>query len=281
MQRVVALARVAEEADIIEPFVRHHAAMLDHIVVQVEPFAARTQAILQRLAQEGLPLTVRPPLSPGFRQGEDTTVLARSLLTDGHADVVIPLDADEFIHVPREGYLRAALAQLAHRFGCWRWRNLAPTSLGEDGDVLARMSLARRDEPLQTPVFKVILPRQFATGSHWLAEGHHCVFDGPAGDYARSTPCPMVELKAVRLLHMPIRSLTQVSEKARLARAVLAARQAVLDGPADPSGAANHWLALGQLLDRGALTLPTLQQAALNYPDVLAPTRPATEPADG
>jgi Glycosyl transferase family 2 len=271
MPRIIGLARVAEEADIIELFVRHHVALLDHLIVMVEPFAHKTQAILARLVSEGLAMSVQAPLSPGFRQGEDTAALARQLLTSGEADFVIPLDADELIAVPHPGYLQAAFKQLDERFGCWRWRNLAPLTLAEDRPMLARMSLARREQASDTPFYKVILSRRFAQGEHWLAEGHHCVFAGPPGAVTQSVICPMVELKGARLLHMPIRSVAQIRAKAGLASQILGA-----DRSHAVSHAANHWQALIELMERGAPDLAVLQRAALNYPDVLATYQPET-----
>jgi hypothetical protein len=271
--KVVAIARVGDEPDIIEAFVRHHVAIVDRLIVLHDLTHGETLAQLQDLQRAGLPVEVRPPPSPGFRQGRDTLWVGRECAQEG-ADWILPLDADEFIAVPRPGYLQAALTALAGRIGCWRWRNHAPLRLAAESDkILDNLALTRAEAP--PPTFKVALPASIfaAASGAWLAEGHHCVFVGPEDDPERSTLAPMIELKAIRLAHVPIRSPAQLARKAAQAGRALAADRAGL-----LATAGGHWRSLAPHAEGGwsRVSLATLQALALNYPDVTNLTLPAT-----
>ena len=54
----IALARACNDADIVEAFVRHHAALVDLLVVVDEGSRDGTRAILEALRHEGLPLVI-------------------------------------------------------------------------------------------------------------------------------------------------------------------------------------------------------------------------------
>lgn len=265
--RIVGVARVGNEVDIVEAFVRFNLRFLDALIVVADHPSDGTENVLVRLVADGLPLTVESPHHIGFQQGADTALIARRLFAARQADYVLPLDADEFLLLPRPDYLRAALLALQGRIGCWRWRNYAPTTTDNAVPILSRMTRARADEP--HPIFKVVLPATIATDAFWLAEGHHCVFVGPDGDVSASTIAPMIELKAIRLAHMPIRSIDQARQKVANARRALTSVRPTAESFAN---AGRHWQQLAtQLANDDALTHDLLVRIALNYPQLAGP----------
>src|SRR4051812_18066628 len=106
--RVTAISMVRNEADVIEAFVRHHAEIVDELVVVDHRSVDGTDETLRALVAEGLPLRVRAEDSPVQRQNVVMTDLMRTAAADG-ADWVLPLDADEFLAAP-QGSVRGALA---------------------------------------------------------------------------------------------------------------------------------------------------------------------------
>ncbi len=56
--RVVGVSRVLDEADVIEPFIRHHAALLDLPIVLDNGSSDGTVEILRALHEEGVALQV-------------------------------------------------------------------------------------------------------------------------------------------------------------------------------------------------------------------------------
>jgi len=88
----VAASRVLNEDDILEAFVRHHAALVDHHIFLDNGSSDRSLAILRALQAEGLPLTVLQTRAAHF--------------------------CDEFVDQRRtEGGLRAVLASLLRDAG--------------------------------------------------------------------------------------------------------------------------------------------------------------------
>ena len=97
MNRIVAISMVKNEADIIECFVRHTLTFADAMIVAEQESFDDTGRILEKLAAEGLPLTVRRIHRTGHIQEEVMNTLLDEAMTAFDADIVVPLDADEFL----------------------------------------------------------------------------------------------------------------------------------------------------------------------------------------
>jgi hypothetical protein len=252
------LAMVGSEADVIEAFVRHHLPLLDRLVLVVHEPLDETRPILESLAAEGLPLELREARHAAFRQAEEVTAVARELLRDGAAFVVL-LDADEFLKLPDPGYLRRALPALPpDRFGALRWQSYVPLP-GDDPhepNPVRRIRHRRRDEGVDC--FKVVLTRAFLREEFFLLEGNHCVMRRGQGGTA--APAPMTELKAVRLAHFPVRSRAQFE-----AKVVLGTLRKRESPGADPA-LGTHWQANYEAIRDGAgLDEAALARIAVRY----------------
>jgi hypothetical protein len=90
---------VRNEANLVEAFVRHNLTQLDPLTVVDHASADGTSEILAALVAEGLPLALERDDTLAQRQPEVLTRTAHSALAAG-ADIVVPLDADEFPRVP-------------------------------------------------------------------------------------------------------------------------------------------------------------------------------------
>ena len=56
--QIVAVTRTLNEDDIVEPLIRHHAALVNHHIVLDNGSVDRTLDILHALREEGLSLTI-------------------------------------------------------------------------------------------------------------------------------------------------------------------------------------------------------------------------------
>jgi len=108
--KLVAVSIVKNEADVIEAFVRHTRAWVDHHLVFDHDSTDGTREILGRLVAEGLPLAVFTDDALGNLQQARSNHLTRLAAQDWGADWVLPLDADEFLTGPGRPALEAALA---------------------------------------------------------------------------------------------------------------------------------------------------------------------------
>ena len=98
--RLVAVSIVKNEADIIEPFVRHTLAWVDHHLVFDHDSTDGTREILGALQREGLPLTLFTDDALGNLQQARSNFLTRLAAQQYSADWVLPLDADEILAGP-------------------------------------------------------------------------------------------------------------------------------------------------------------------------------------
>lgn len=103
---------VRDEADIIEPVLRHLLAEgVDRLIVADNLSTDDTPAILLKLKNEGAPITVVEDDEPGYYQARKMTRLGRRAYDIG-ADWVLPFDADEVWYSPTYGSIGEALADM-------------------------------------------------------------------------------------------------------------------------------------------------------------------------
>ena len=95
--RIIAVSMVKNEMDVVESFVRHTLSFADGILIANHDSTDRTGEILESLRREGLPIQVFPHHSIAQEQSVVMTALMRRAIEGHHADLVLPLDADEFL----------------------------------------------------------------------------------------------------------------------------------------------------------------------------------------
>jgi len=88
---------VKNESDIIESFVRRHIDMVDAMLIVNHNSVDSTGKILELLKEEGLNLFISNENTVEFEQGLIMTRLLYQAINEFNADIVIPLDADEFL----------------------------------------------------------------------------------------------------------------------------------------------------------------------------------------
>jgi len=194
-----------------------------------------TRAIIRRLIKEGLPLTLSLVFDSEHRQAERLTALARKATIADRADIVLPLDADEFVRA-RGGRARleTCLRATANRPVLLPWTTYVPTPDDNElePDCLRRVVHRRRSEGRKA-YFKVAVPAHlFLDTATLLAEGSHGV--------VRSDGKPIEHLRAhdVSIAHYPIRSDDQALSKILLGELSLRLKTE------RETGEGRHWAAL-------------------------------------
>ncbi len=145
--RIAGVSRVLNEEDIIEPFIRHHAALVHLHIILDNGSTDRTLEILRALRAEGLSLQVYQGSSAIFVERLYNTGLYR-LAVQEQADWVLFLDCDEFIDLRRvpEG-LAGFLATVPPDIRCVQVplvNYVAPTA-ASGADLNPARRLARRE----------------------------------------------------------------------------------------------------------------------------------------
>ncbi|HVF33810.1 MAG TPA: glycosyltransferase family 2 protein [Candidatus Saccharimonadia bacterium] len=208
--KLVGVAMVRNEADIVEAFVRHNLRVLDHLVVIDHGSDDATGRILLRLREEGLALTLGLDRSVAFEQGRVVSTAMRAALASNDADFGFAFDADEFIVAESRVALEQSLARLGDDdVGAIRWSLYVPSPDAAAHDhPFARLRHRVVDE--RVTMRKVVVPRTFATRpDRWIDAGNHWVFDAGPG---RQSIVAALDIDA-RLAHLPFRSVAQTAQK--------------------------------------------------------------------
>jgi len=245
------LARVKNECDIIEAFVRHHAALVDRVIVVDNASQDGTAEILAALVDEGLPLSLLPDPTLEYRQAEIMTYLTRAGIRGYGLDRLFLLDADEFLHVRSRDALEGVLAEF-HSAEHLRmpWSAYVP----EDDAVPAGLApvAIRRRRSTPAPDYKLSVARAILDQPGVsVAMGNHAVVEGGV---ERETPVA----PALRIAHFPVRSSDQLRLKVALGWAAYVAMGY------EGGGLGDQWRRFSEAFDRGDPV--ALRQTAYGYP---------------
>jgi hypothetical protein len=217
---LVAVTRILNEEDIIEPLVRHHAALVDHHIILDNGSTDRSLEILHALSCEGLALTVLQCNSSIFSETQFNTWLYAHAVHAHGADWVLFLDADEFIDARGIGSLRSYLAQVpaGHMSLGLQLINYDAPSPETDADINVVKRFSRRTRA-PIGVWKVFVRGNIGAERVQVDAGNHII--RVDGSFAH--PVRQVD---VLLAHYPNRSPFHWAGKAVTGRLkVLAAGQ--------------------------------------------------------
>ena len=255
--RLVATARVLNEDDILEAFVRHHAGLVDHFVFLDNGSTDRSAAILRALQAEGIALTVLQSRAAHFCEVPVLTALF-GVAAGMAADWVLMLDCDEFIDARHaEGGLRAALAALPPGQDVLRLPVAAYHPLpGDDAaDLLVPRRIRWREPALQAN-HKVMVRGGLAALGASIDAGNHAVIRD--GQYV-----PAVVAADLPLAHYQRRSPFQ-----QIAKTVMGRLKVIAAGR---TAAENNW---SVHYNRMFETIRDDPAALLRNPGFLAPGAP-------
>jgi hypothetical protein len=204
--KLVAISRVRNEADIIEAFVRHHAAHFHKLIVLDDGSSDGTLQMLHALQAAGLPLVVLQEESVTYDQRRYMTRLLHLAVEKFGAEWVAALDADEFIE-PQNGMSLAQILagrepdSLAMAWDNFLWR---PEDGGHPEPNPVRR-LRWRFPPAREHS-KLLVSAKLVDEGISIAQGNHFL-------RRNGKRLPVTPLDTVRLCHYPIRSPAQYAGK--------------------------------------------------------------------
>lgn len=211
---VISISMVKNEADVIESFVRHTISFVDQMLIADHSSTDKTPEILRQLQAEGLPLRVRRVYAAGYVQVETMNALLREAAMEEWADIVLPLDADEFL-IADEGAMscRAIVQGLdSNRIYRLPWRLYEPVYPHEEE---ARFLLARplrRGTAFASGQKVMIGGALYRSAPFYLSEGSHYGWrPGPSGE----EKVAWVDAPQLHLAHFPWRSNEQYLSKSQ------------------------------------------------------------------
>lgn len=206
----VSISMIRNEQDLIEPFLRHHAALFDLMVVLDNRSTDQTREIAGRVARELGNIIIADCPDEGYNQARIMTDALFGVQSVCFADYIFFLDADEFLLcIDREDLNFRLKAIPPGGMGLMPWRTFVPDpTLDEDEypDPLDRMKLCRQKE--QPVYYKAIYrPAGGLDSRVTVAQGNHMLYD------AMGEALPKIVLESFPLSHFPLRSTEQLAAK--------------------------------------------------------------------
>jgi hypothetical protein len=201
--RVVAITRVLDEADVVEAFVRHTAAYVQHHVFLDNGSVDGTIEILRALKQEGVPLSVYQTRCVSFNEANHLTFLFRQAVAREGPDWVVCVDCDEFIDDRRTpGGLADMLGRLGPDVAAIKVPMVEYVATAHDAvaEPIVPKRIRRRREP--DAACKIIARADPSRIDNEILVGGHSVRLGRRGGQ-------VVAQDALRLAHYPERSPLQ------------------------------------------------------------------------
>ena len=168
---------VKNEMDIIESFVRHTLGFADLLIIADHKSTDRTREILEALQAEGLPIIIEDVAAARHMQAETMTHLLWEAADDYGADLILPLDADEFLVPAGRAPVRDVLNMVPiDDVRSLLWRRCIPVS--EDGISSGKFALSvpllQASSPEKEP--KLIVSGELVRREHIrLSEGNHLI----------------------------------------------------------------------------------------------------------
>ncbi len=210
MNRIAIVSMVKNEADIIESFVRYAAYLADIVLVADHSSSDGTREILEALQKEGLSLHIQTITEPGHIQAEVINCLYHQAVRQYKADLVVPLDADEFL-LPTKPMtdVRKILQQLAlDQAYCLEWWNYAPYQQSLSAKQFLLNGTCVRSEKAEQN-HKCMVGRLFMEEHHgYIAQGNHFVIQKDTRQILNEE-----WIYSMRIVHFPWRSSAQYASK--------------------------------------------------------------------
>lgn len=208
--KMVSISWVRNEADIIEAFVRHHAPLVERMVIVDNDSEDGTLDILRTLARAGFPLEIRQDTAPFHRQAAALTDLLHELATGtARPDWILPLDADEFLAARDERYIGGILSILPqNRVTLLPWQTYVPLPSEDQAETNPIRRIRHRRSKEQPQYCKVLIPRPFHGEHYALTAGNHEIRCNAGA------PPPHAVSDYLFLAHFPVRSALQILRKA-------------------------------------------------------------------
>lgn len=210
-KQIFSISMVKNEMDVIESFVRYHVNIFDGMIFLDNGSTDKTVKILTLLKNEGLPIFIIEDEDEEYNFAKKMNQILLVAVDKFKADIIVPLDADEFLISSKKGNPRKIIEKIEFpTFSLVKWKTFVPTfDKNKDEKFIPSKIICSRDDTIET-FYKAILPRELVekynielvNGSHDLTYNQR---------YENSIK--RVNNTDLRIAHYPIRSKEQTISK--------------------------------------------------------------------
>jgi hypothetical protein len=205
--KLAVAALIRNEIDIVGAFLQHLDALFDYALLMDHGSLDGTDRAIAAACARHPGWTMWHIDAVGYHQSAFTAFAVNHLMRHTDADIVVLLDADEFIKVPDRATLVASLSNLTDpdKVGTLSWLNAVPNRLdtrtiAEGEQIWLPASAGHRG--------KALVPRVY-----WQHHGSEARF-GLGNHALYCEPNRVVpSIPVGQIVHLPIRSYTQIKSK--------------------------------------------------------------------
>ena len=257
IMKIVSITVINNEADIIESFIRYHLNIVDEMIILNDGSTDDTNNILDKLSSEGLPLIVLNDNDSYSEPMKKYNCLLKKAVSDYNADIICPLDVDEFITCSN-GNPRKIIEKISpFTFYKIKWKTYVPHKNDdlENKFVPSRITHIR-DEKIET-LYKVILTGDLSDKYDVkLNNGNHNLkFKKQFENKIHGKECD--ELK---IAHFPSRSIEQMISKVLLSYPNALSRENF-----NPNINHNYQLMFNKILESESIDIEDVAEFAKQY----------------
>lgn len=218
MNKIVVISMIKNEADIIESFLRYCFTFADEILITDHDSTDKSLEIIEAVAAEGMPITIWNYYDSAFIQGECMTRMMRYAAEKLEADVIVPLDADEFI-VSKNANAVKTIISVMKTNEIWQleWINHYLIDSEKDKNICVVNRECIREEKSER-LKKVIIGKDIALNScATIALGNHCVLWRENGNTDATVKAGRLAVDVdIYIAHFRCRSIEQYTSKMAL-----------------------------------------------------------------
>lgn len=181
--KIVSFTMVNNESEIIESFIRYNYSFLDEMYIIDNGCTDNTIKILHNLKNDGYKIVIYDESLEAYDQFRLDNKYLNKIIEESNPDLIIPLDADEFIisdhKDPRREMEKLSLDKIY--YVNWQWYVMTEKDDPKETFIPRRLKYCLKRTVWNysdgTPVTKVILPaRYFKEKKLTMSMGHHTVY---------------------------------------------------------------------------------------------------------
>lgn len=177
VRRIISLTMVGNECEMIESFVRYNSNFVNKMYfISNSGTVDKTIDILKKLQDEGYDITLYDEPTVSYDQKVVENKYLRLIASSGDSDIIIPLDADEFITTKEEHGIKEELDSLdLNSIYLIGWRNYDLTQMDDlsESFIPRRICYCSKEMSIYT---KVIIPTKLVNERGIsVTTGHHSI----------------------------------------------------------------------------------------------------------
>lgn len=230
--KIASITMVKNESDIIESFVRYNLNVVDEMIILDNGSTDETLKILNKLKDENLPIHIFQDEDKNYEQDTKITALLKKAVYEFNADIICPLDADEFLTSDTNNPRKLIEQIKPDTYFFVKWRSYVPLGNENYNEKFIPSKIINCFDEKIEKYYKVIIPKELVINfdAKISMGNHNIIYDQKYKNQINSK-----KIEELRISHFPLRSREQTLSK------ILVGWPNILSRLNHIEGQGNHW----------------------------------------